>query len=409
MTALLILMLVLLAIACRGLFSFCLPIWVLVLAGALAALALGTLSLVQALAAINVQVLIYLFAVFVIAEGLRQSGYLMQLSERAFQRPTPGWRVLLYVVAFGSLGSIILMNDTIAILGTLAILEMCPKKDRMQQPLLLALAFSVTTGSVASPIGNPQNLLIALQANMTNPFLVFFGHLTVPTLLNLAIAYALLWFVYRRDFQTPMLCTTVTPLQDRKLAILSLMSLALLVALMLAHTVLSLFVPSHLPPLSVLALCAALPVLLASSKRMTIVRGIDWGSLIFFAALFVLVQSVWQGQTIQHLLQRNHLPLTDSHLLLLISTLMSVVISNVPWVALCLPLLTHVGASTANYLALSIGSTLAGNLLLFGAASNIIIVQNTERQRRHAPSFLAFARIGIPLTLLQSLVFLVFL
>lgn len=409
MTALLILLLVLLAIACRGLFAFYLPIWVLVMAGAIAALALGTLSLAQALAAINLQVLVYLFAVFVIAEGLRYSGYLTQLSERLLQRPTEGWKVLGTVIAFGSLGSLVLMNDTIAIIGTLAILEMCPKKDRMTQPLLLALAFSVTTGSIASPIGNPQNLLIALQAKFSNPFLVFFGHLTLPTLLNLVLTYVLLWAVYRREFSGSLMCSSITPLRDRRLATLSLVSLALLVLLMLMHAILSLFIPQHLAPLSVLALVAALPILLGSQKRLTIIRGIDWGTLLFFSALFVLVESVWQGQTVQYFLQRYHLPLTDSHILLLVSSIMSILISNVPWVALCLPLLTHLGASTSNYLALSIGSTLAGNLLLFGAASNIIIVQNTEKQRRHAPSFLAFARVGLPLTLLQWLVFLVFL
>jgi len=34
---------------------------------------------------------------------------------------------------------------------------------------LLARAFAVTAGSVASPIGNPQNLTVALGANVGTP------------------------------------------------------------------------------------------------------------------------------------------------------------------------------------------------------------------------------------------------
>ena len=39
--------------------------------------------------------------------------------------------------------------------------------------LLLALAFAITTGSVVSPIGNPQNLLVAVNSGMNAPFVTF--------------------------------------------------------------------------------------------------------------------------------------------------------------------------------------------------------------------------------------------
>jgi Na+/H+ antiporter NhaD/arsenite permease-like protein len=53
-------------------------------------------------------------------------------------------------------------------------------------------------------------------------------------------------------------------------------------------------------------------------------------------------------------------------------------------------------------------ATLAGNLLLIGAASKVIIVQRAERQGVSI-GFFEFARLGVPLTFLQSLVFLVWL
>ncbi len=47
--------------------------------------------------------------------------------------------------------------------------------------LLLTLAFAVTTGSTLSPIGNLQNLLVAINGNLANPFLVFLRYLFLPT------------------------------------------------------------------------------------------------------------------------------------------------------------------------------------------------------------------------------------
>jgi Na+/H+ antiporter NhaD/arsenite permease-like protein len=59
-------------------------------------------------------------------------------------------------------------------------------------------------------------------------------------------------------------------------------------------------------------------------------------------------------------------------------------------------------------MALAAGSTLAGNLLILGAASNVIIVEAADR--RGAPvSFFEFARVGIPLTAAQVGIFWLFL
>jgi Na+/H+ antiporter NhaD/arsenite permease-like protein len=92
-----------------------------------------------------------------------------------------------------------------------------------------------------------------------------------------------------------------------------------------------------------------------------------------------------------------------------VGVLLSQLISNVPLVALLLPMLQHAGAATPELLALTVGSTLAGNLFILGAASNVIIIQNAEKRAQVTISFLEFARVGIPLTLVNVLVYWVFL
>ena len=57
---------------------------------------------------------------------------------------------------------------------------------------------------------------------------------------------------------------------------------------------------------------------------------------------------------------------------------------------------------------LAAGSTIAGNLLILGAASNVIIVQRAERHGANL-GFMEFACAGIPLTLLQAVVYWLFL
>jgi Na+/H+ antiporter NhaD/arsenite permease-like protein len=55
-------------------------------------------------------------------------------------------------------------------------------------------------------------------------------------------------------------------------------------------------------------------------------------------------------------------------------------------------------------MALAAGSTIAGNLTILGAASNVIIVQNAEKQGETL-TFFEFAKVGIPLTVLQLVVY----
>ena len=55
-------------------------------------------------------------------------------------------------------------------------------------------------------------------------------------------------------------------------------------------------------------------------------------------------------------------------------------------------------------MALAVGSTIAGNFLILGAASNVIIIQHAEKHGA-ALGFFEFARIGIPLGFLNLLVY----
>jgi Na+/H+ antiporter NhaD/arsenite permease-like protein len=67
------------------------------------------------------------------------------------------------------------------------------------------------------------------------------------------------------------------------------------------------------------------------------------------------------------------------------------------------------GVSTKELMALAAGSTVAGNLFILGAASNVIIIQNAEKKFGETITFLDFAKIGIILTTINLLVYWLFL
>ena len=400
-----ILAIVLVLIALRNVGGIRLAIWQIMLGGALAVLILGQIPPVNAWYAINTDVMIFLFGMFIVGEAVQESGLLVSLSHRLFRRDMSMDLFILLLIGVTGFFSAVLMNDTVAIIGTPFVLYLARKYHISPVMLLLVLAFSVTTGSVMSPIGNPQNLLIALESGLANPFITFIVFLAVPSVLGLVLIYGVMKVFYPREFDKCVLSSCAPEKAgDPSLirpALLSLVLIFFLIGLRMLFVILQTGITI---PLTAIAVGAALPILLFSPKRVHIVRTIDWGTLVFFAALFVFMQSVWDTGIFQQSMASAAYPITSVPVIFTLGIIVSQFISNVPFVALALPLMTQAGASDAAFMALAAGSTLAGNLLILGAASNVIIIQNAEKEGQTI-RFLEFARIGIPLTCAQTLVY----
>jgi len=409
MISLVVLLLVFLLIAVRQVGSIRLQIWQIMLLGAIAVTATAQISPLDALEAVNPDVMLFLFGMFVVGEALEESGYLSHLSHRLFGRARSlDGLVLLILFGMGTL-SAFLMNDTLAIVGTPVVLALATKFRADHKVLLLALAFAVTIGSVMSPIGNPQNLLVAMNGDITNPFITFLRYLVLPTMICLLLAYLLLRLNFRADFQSRAPAWREESISDPKLALLCQVALALLIILVLAK-IITVFAGLDIDfRLTYIALACAAPILLFSPRRLALVRGIDWPTLVFFAAMFILMETVWNSDVLQRALDSVLPHMTSLGMILLVSIILSQFISNVPLVALYLPMLMEIGVSTRQLMALVAGSTIAGNLSILGAASNVIIIRNAEAKSGQTLTFWDFLKVGLPLTVVCGGVYWLFL
>ncbi|MBI5471246.1 MAG: anion transporter [Ignavibacteriae bacterium] len=377
--------------------------------GAAVVLLTSQISISSALQAINLDVMVFLFGMFVVGEALVESGFLAHWSYKYFRRAKTRDALLLLVLFGSGIASAFLMNDTLAIIGTPVVLLLARKHQMSSKLLLCALAFGVTIGSVMSPIGNPQNLLIAMNGAIPNPFGTFFRWLFVPTVVNLYVAFLLLRKFYRDDFHDAEMSHSQEPIRDHELAFLSRISLSILLLLIVVKTSASVVGMSVNLHLSHIAVAASLPILVGSRKRFHILRRVDWRTLAFFAAMFVLMESVWQSGAFQSMISATNVRVTSLESILTVSIVVSQLISNVPLVALYQPILLNAGVTQTGMMALAAGSTIAGNALILGAASNVIIIQAAERRAHETITFWEFARVGVPLTIANAGVYWLFL
>ncbi|MCL4364852.1 MAG: SLC13 family permease [Candidatus Marsarchaeota archaeon] len=396
-------------IAVRRVGSVRLQIWQIVLGGAIAVLVTGQISVAAAISYIDPTIIVFLIGIFILGEALTSSGYIQYLAYRLFKRFRFVDHLVLAILFSMGFASMFMLNDTMAIIGTPVVMFFSAREGINQKLMLLSLAFAITIGSVASPIGNPQNLLVASSGLVKEPFIAFFSYLLIPTMVSLFVAYLALRLFFKGEFHNKPLMHDHIRIKDNELSRLCRLSMILLGISISVYVVIEVFNLAQGLSFAYIAVIAALPILLFSKRRVSIVKGVDWPTIVFFIALFVLVGSVWQSGFLQHIINSLHLDINYVPTVLIVNVVGSQFVSNVPMVMLYLKLLEYTHATAATAMALAAGSTIAGNLFILGAASNVIIVQMAEKRYRSSLSFFDFAKVGVVVTALSMVIYWAFL
>lgn len=387
--------------------KFKIEVWMAMLLGAVLILALGITSLSTAVADVNTSVIIFLFGAFLIVCVMIQTGLLQYLAISFLRMARNPAMLLLLVISFVSLASAFLVNDAVVLVTTPIVITACDLAKLKKVPYLLAVAFSSNIGSALTPIGNPQNVLIKIESGIGT--LYFIERMAIPVLLGVLVEYFVLRMMYRKDlaakfdFELPKPRVTLTDYRR-----------AVAVGAIAGATILG-FVTSDLTgaPVALVAVIGGTAALVVSSSRRDAIKSIDWGTLVFFISMFVVMGTVAASGLLNGVISIFS-PTLFSHgtssviSIFGLSLVVSQVTSNVPFVALMLPVFSSAGASNSQWLSLAAGSTLAGNLTLLGAAANIIVLESAE-SKGSGFSYFEFLKAGLPVALITSAVAVLFL
>jgi Na+/H+ antiporter NhaD/arsenite permease-like protein len=402
------------------------PVWVVFLAGAFAMVASGVLPLSGASLALstNLPVLVFLFSLFVLAAGLEQAGALDHVASWVLGRArSPADLPLVLFVALGLLSAFI-VNDALVLVGVPLLFALSRRMQVSALPLLLTLAYSVSIGSALTPFGNPQNLLVSLGSGMPTPISTFLRYLLLPTVVNLAIGGFYLRRVFgpglAREGERTGIPPRIPLLPQGNWGTLvqrfpTVLVFPVTIVAMITLDVTSAVAQGPTVPLYVIALGGAVVALVATPGRAALFARVDWSILVLFGSLFVVVAGVVSGGVLSALVSLLPIPGPNQPAALAVILVTSLggsqLVSNVPWVGLQIPLMHAVGYGTGTpwaWVALAAGSTLAGNVTLLGAASNLIVVEQAERAGVRV-GLREFVRVGAPLAALTTLVLFAFL
>lgn len=362
-------------------------------------------------------VLLFLFALFLFAGALERAGALDHLARWIVGRARNA--VDLPAVLFVGLGvaSAFLVNDALVLVGVPLLFSVARRIQVDARPLLLVLAYAVTVGSALTPFGSPQNLLISTSSGLPDPVAVFLRYLLLPTALNFAFGA---WYL-RRTFASRMAphedafrqvrdgAPALFPSGGWRKRLLHYPVLWVFpgtILVLVTFDITAAITHGPVVPIWETALVGGVLLLLVSPGRSQIVQRANWTVLLLFVGLFVVVAGAVAGGVVGA--AESYLPLpgpanTVGSLgaIVITSTLGSQVVSNVPWVALQIPLFVGLGYGSTTpipWVALAAASTLAGNVTLLGAASNLIVVEQAEKGGISI-RLGTFVRVGLPLAI----------
>jgi Na+/H+ antiporter NhaD/arsenite permease-like protein len=368
------------------------------LLGAIAVIALSGMSLDEAARSVDLPTIVLLFAFMVVSAQMRLGGFYTEVTRRVGALPLSRAALLAALIGVAGALSAVFSNDIICLAMTPVVARLCLQRGLDPVPFLVGLACAANIGSAATLIGNPQNMLIGSVLRL--PFDGYLRAAWLPVAVSLALLWAWLAFGPGSRAGAPELSRPVDVRLDSEAAPpfdvwQTLKGLAVALVLMAVF----LFTGWDR---DVAALVGAAVLLLSRRFHSSDVMGfVDWQLLLLFIGLFIVNHAFEQtglaAEAVAWLAARG-VHLSDPGALLVVGTLLSNLVSNVPAVMLLLP---HLGADPQQAgTQLALISTFAGNLLLVGSIANLIVADLAAREgvaldwKRHAVT-------GVPVTLLS--------
>jgi len=363
------------------------------LVGAVAMVVAGVLTIDQAFAAIDLQVIALLLGVMLLASYLAEARFFRFAAWVVLTR-TRSARSLLWGIVFvvGGL-SALLVNDTVCLVLTPLVMAVVVEAELPPLPYLLALASASNLGGVVTFTGNPQNMLIG-HAAADHPSYAEFFLLALPVgALCLTLDALVLSWMFRRELPRGPLPArhAARPLVSWRLAARALASLALFVVLAFSGVSLA----------GAAMAAAAVLILVAQVPPRPVLQRVDWSLLLFFAGLFVLVGGLARSGALQRafagaepIIARGGV--AGDAVFAGLTVLVSNLVSNVPFVMVAVHWVPAMPEPAWGYGLLAIASTLAGNLTLFGSVANVIVFEAAGPHREIG--FFRFVRHGAVIT-----------
>ncbi|SPY78050.1 SLC13 family permease [Providencia rustigianii] len=359
--------------------------------GALAMMAIGSITPPNAWNAIDYRTIGMLFGLMVVSASFVVSGFYSWTANRVAMLKVSAPTLLAVLIAVGGLLSALLTNDVVVVAMTPLLVSITLSRGLNPIPFLLGFCFAANNGATGSLIGSPQNMIAAQGLDIS--FVGLLQASAIPALLSLPITWAILvclyrnrWYLEKQSSGAPISTSPSATLNTWETAKAGIITLAVIVA----------FVVSDIPKELIALTAAGFLLLNRSIASSDMLKLVDGNLLLLIMGLFV-VNAAFSGtglpQQMLNDLRAHGVELNNPLVLFLVTGVLSTIVGNNPSVMLLVPFLTPDGNADSLGAALVLGSGFSSNLFIFGSLAGIIVVEQAAAYGVKI-SFSEFAKSG---------------
>ncbi len=356
--------------------------------GAVGMVAFRVVKPADTLRFIDFSTIVLLFAMMLIVGTLHVVGFFEWNAGMVLRRLKPS-RLLPAVIFTSGVLSAFFVNDIMCLVMVPFVLSITRKLQLKPTPYLLAVATGSNIGSVATITGNPQNMLIGSFSGIG--YRDFLLHLGPVAAVGLLLDWMVLHWLHMRKQEHAVELHDGIPVPPLELSRLTKP------AIVVTGVVIAFF--AGVPPAMAAALGAAALLITRTIEPRKLYEEIDWGLLVFFVGLFLIVGGAQNAGIVGEFLHiAEYWNLHNFGVFTVAVALLGNIVSNVPAVMLLKSMVPAFPNPHTAWLVLAMASTLAGNLTITGSVANIIVVESARPDTNI--SFWEYFRVGLPITLI---------
>ena len=362
----------------------------------------------RAIEYVNFDVIFLVMGMMIVIGVIEETGIFQWMAYQAY-RLSGGraWLLVIILMIITAVASALLDNVTTMLLMTPMTIQIALAVGVNPLSLLLPEVLASNVGGISTLIGTPTNILIGSYANLA--FNDFLTNLTPGVLLALGALIVYVLVYYRQQLLTKgdglseslleRLKESGRITQPQKLAKAGIVFMVMLIFFVIGERI-------HLVP-AVTAILGAVAMLMWVTPDIEgMLKVVDWTTLVFFIALFMLVGAIQEVGLIS-LIATGIKALVGENLsvamlvLVWAGAILSGIIANIPFTAAMLPVVgfltrTLPGAeSRVLFYGLSVGAAMGGNSSLIGASANLVTAGIAERAG-YPITYKEFIKVGLP-------------
>ncbi|MBN1484268.1 MAG: ArsB/NhaD family transporter [Chloroflexia bacterium] len=371
----------------------------------------------QAIEYVNFDVIFLVMGMMIVIAIIEETGIFQWLAYQAY-RLSRGrvWLLVTILMLLTSVASALLDNVTTMLLVAPITLQIALTLGVDPLSLLIPEMLASNVGGISTLIGTPNNILIGSAANIT--FNDFLRNQTIGVLMAQVVLTVYVLLVYRKQHRAAG--KEVSPALLQRLRENARISQPdkLRRAGIVFGLILVLFVVGerfHLVPAVTAILGAVAMLLVVQAKVEDMMRVVDWTTLMFFIALFIVVGAIQEVGLISYMASAIQYLVGDNLVVAILgvawsTALLCLLIPTIPLTAALLPVvqflsrsLPGAASSKALFYSLSVGSALGANSSLVGATNNMVTASIAERAG-FPIRYGNFLKVGLPGVLITMIV-----